>query len=251
MSRRRLSTLRCEAGAVAARGAVGALAALGVAIASCALPLPEKAEPPARFVIEAAVGPAAASPSTGEDTPRAAPGAGARGAADGPVLLIAPTVAGPAFDGARMLYVTRAYEVKSFAHSEWADAPARMLAPLIAQALEREGGFRTVQGPSGALATLRLDTELLALQQEFTQQPSRVRFALRAQLVDLASRRLVATYELEAVEDAPSDDPYGGVVAASRAVTRVLRDLAARAATTAADGDRAVSGDAPRSSGFR
>lgn len=195
-----------------ARALAGALCLL---LSGCALLAAGPAEPPSRFVLEAAFEPA---PEEGE--------------AAGVVLLVVPPLARPGFDGSRMIYVTRAYEVQSFARSEWVDAPARMLAPLLVQALERVGGFRVVQAPSAALATLRLDTEILALQQEFTASPSRVRLALRAQLVDAAARRVLATTELEAVEEAPSDDPYGGVVAANQALARVLRELAlwARAA---------------------
>ena len=182
--------------------------ALALLLSGCALLQPERVEPTSRFALEAAFEPA---PVTGTAAQ---------------VLLVAPPTARSGLDRAAMLYVTRPYEMQSFSRSEWVDAPARMLAPLLVDALERVGGFRVVQAPSGVTATLRLDTEIGALQQEFTTSPSRVRFALRAQLVEVAARRLVAARELEAVEEAPSDDPYGGVVAANRALARLLRELA-------------------------
>jgi cholesterol transport system auxiliary component len=101
-----------------------------------------------------------------------------------------------------------------------------MLAPLLVQSLEGGGRFRAVVvAPGGVAAGIRLDTEIESLVQEFTVHPSRVRFAVRAQLVDPTARRVLATRAFEALEDAPSDDPYGGVVAANRAVARVLGDL--------------------------
>ena len=60
-----------------------------------------------------------------------------------------------------------------------------MLTPLLVRALEGSGRFQVVQAASGASASLRLETEIEALQQEFTVTPSRTRFALRAQLAGL------------------------------------------------------------------
>jgi cholesterol transport system auxiliary component len=153
---------------------------------------------------------------------------GRGGAINSPTLLVNAPRAHPGFEGPRMAYVRQAHEIEYFTRNQWVDSPARMLAPLLVQALERSGSFRAVvPAPSGALADVRLDTEIVRLQQEFAAKPpSRVRFTLRAQLLDLAARRALPAAELEAVEDARSDDPRGGAEAASRAVARVLRQLA-------------------------
>jgi cholesterol transport system auxiliary component len=99
------------------------------------------------------------------------------------------------------------------------------MAPLIAEAIEQRGGVRAVaQAP--ALADLRLDIELVRLLHDFTARPSRVRLTVRAQLVDAASRRIVATREFDEVEEAVTEDAYGGVVAASHALGRLLERLA-------------------------
>lgn len=161
------------------------------------------------------------------------PEAAAAGSLEAIAVLVAPPVARPGFDGRRMAYVRRPFELRYFARHQWVEPPARLLEPLVAQALEREGRFRAVS--SGALVdpTLRLETEIVALQQEFDAEPSRVRFVLAARLVDRVAARLVASTELEALEPAESDDPYGGVVAANRAVGRVLEALAAWCAAQA------------------
>jgi len=140
-------------------------------------------------------------------------------------IAVAPPVARPGFDGPRMAYVTRPYEIQFFARHQWVDPPARMLAPLLAEALERAGRFHATQAGESIVPALRLETEIVALQQEFTARPSQVRFTLRAWLVDLPQGRVLATSTFEAVETATSDDPYGGVVAANRAVARVLAEL--------------------------
>jgi cholesterol transport system auxiliary component len=102
-----------------------------------------------------------------------------------------------------------------------------MLAPLLVQALEQAGGFRAVvQAPNAVPADLRLDTELVRLQQNFATRPPQVELALRAQLVDVRSRRVLATAEFEEIEPATREDAYGGVVAANRALQRILVRLA-------------------------
>ena len=147
--------------------------------------------------------------------------------AAGPTLVVTPPHAAAGFDSRRMIYLRQADKPEYFAHNEWVDTPARMLAPLIVAAVEGRGAYRAVVGtPSPASGELRLDTEILRLQQDFTASPSRVRFTLRATLVESATRRVVATREFDAVVPAPSEDPHGGVVAAGGAVKKVLHDLA-------------------------
>ena len=102
-----------------------------------------------------------------------------------------------------------------------------MLAPLIVKAVEGSGAFRAVvQTPSVATGDIRLDTEILRLQHEFLSTPSRVRFTLRAYLVDSRTRRVIATREFDTAIPAASEDPYGGVAAANRAVQTALDNLA-------------------------
>jgi cholesterol transport system auxiliary component len=139
------------------------------------------------------------------------------------VLAVSMPQARPGFDTAQMAYERRAHEIEYFTRNRWADAPARMLAPLLVQALEQSGSVRgVVQAAGGAAADLRLDVEIVKLIQDFSTKPSRVRFTLRAQLIDIRTRRVLATREFDENEDAPGDDPYGGVIAANRALERLL-----------------------------
>jgi cholesterol transport system auxiliary component len=158
----------------------------------------------------------------------------ARAPATALTLVVSPPHAAAGFDSQRMMYVRQASRLEYYAHNEWIDTPARMLAPLIVAAAEQSGAFRAVvQTPSIAAGDIRLDTEVMRLQHEFLSTPSRVRFTLRAYLVDNATRRVLASHEFEAVADAPSDDPSGGVMAAHEAVRSVLEKLAAFCAETA------------------
>ena len=150
------------------------------------------------------------------------------------ILIINPPHAAAGFDGQRIIYVREPHRLDYFAYSEWVDPPARMLGPLLVARIESSGAFRAVVlTPSAATGDWRLDTEIIRLQHEFQTQPSRVRFTLRATLVEDKTRRVLAWREFEAVAPASSDDPYGGVVAANRAVQSVLEELSAFCAEVA------------------
>lgn len=144
-----------------------------------------------------------------------------------PTLIVIPPHAASGFDSQRIIYVREDHKLEYFSHSEWVDTPARMLAPLIVAAVHASGAFKAVvPTPSAAAGDLRLDTEIVRLQQEFGSAPSRVRFTLRAYLVDNLTRQVLARREFDETVSASSDDPRGGVVAANRAVQIVLEQLA-------------------------
>jgi len=143
------------------------------------------------------------------------------------VLAVSMPRALAGFDTTQMAYVQQPHELNYFATSRWAETPARMLGPLIAHSLEQTENFRAVVQASGAIpADVRLDTELVRLQQDFKTRPSRVQLTLRAQLIDVRGERLLAARQFDEVENAASDDAYGGVTAANRLVQRVLGELA-------------------------
>lgn len=144
-----------------------------------------------------------------------------------PTLIVNPPHAASGFDSQRIIYVREAHKLEYFARNEWIDTPARMLAPLIVDAVEKSGTFRAVvTTPSAATGDLRLDTEVMRLQQDFASQPSQVRFTLRAYIVDNTTRRVLARREFDESIAAASEDAHGGVVAANRAVQAVLEQLA-------------------------
>jgi cholesterol transport system auxiliary component len=143
------------------------------------------------------------------------------------VIEVAPPRAWPGFDTTRMAYVQGPYELGYFATNRWVDTPSRMLAPLLVHALEQTGGFRAVvQMPSNVPATYRLDTEVVRLLQDFSARPSSTQIAVRVQLTDVRTRRVVATRVFDDAEDAPSENAAGGVAAGNVALHRVLQRIA-------------------------
>ena len=187
----------------------------------CSSLLPKPAPLPSVYLIDGAPGAVVAKAAA--QATAAAPGP----AASAPTLLVSTPRASSGLDSRRILYQREPHRLDHFAHSDWADTPARMLAPLIVAALEQSGSFHAVVVTPGTTeAGLRLDTEILRLQQQFDSTPSEVRFTLRAHLVDSRSRRVLAWREFDSRIAAPSDDPRGGVAAANTAVQLVLQQLA-------------------------
>ena len=196
-------------------------ASLGLlALCACSVLRPSAAPQPAFYSLDTtAAGPSRAAPA-------APPGA--------PTLVISPPRASAGFDSQRIIYLREPHKIEYFANSEWVDPPARMLGQLLVNALEGSGAFRAVLlSPGSASADLRLDTQIIRLQQEFQTKPSRTRFTLRAYLVDDKARRVLAWREYDSDVAAASDDPYGGVLAANQAVQAVLDQLAAFCADAA------------------
>lgn len=143
------------------------------------------------------------------------------------VLAISMPRARPGFDTSQMAYLRKAHELNYFVTNRWADTPARMLDSLLVQALEQTTSFRAVvQAPSSVPANIRLDTELIRIQQNFETQPSKLQLTIRAQLIDVANKRVLAVKVFDDTENATSEDAYGGVMAANLALQRVLDQLA-------------------------
>ena len=139
------------------------------------------------------------------------------------VLLVGVPQAAAGFEQPRMAYLERPSEVNYYATHFWVDAPSRMLAPLLIRALEQSGYWRVVVPmPLALRADHQFDVSGLVVQQEFLQKPSQSRVRLRAQLTDLKTQRVMGARSFDRLEPAPSEDAYGGVLAANRAMSAVL-----------------------------
>lgn len=126
-----------------------------------------------------------------------------------------------------MAYLLRPYEVSYYGYNQWADTPARMLQRIMVENFEKTGQWRAVlQTPGAVPAHYRLDFDNLVLEQQFFYNPSRVRLALRAQIVETKTQSILATRSFELFETAPTDDPYGGVIAANHATDKLIKEIA-------------------------
>lgn len=145
-----------------------------------------------------------------------------------PSVLVSPVRAAPGLESARMAYQREANRLDYYARNRWVESPAAMLQPLLVRALEAQGAFAAVvQGPAAVQAQRRVDVDLSQFVHDFTQVPSRMRVSLRAQVVDLATQKVLATRVFEAQVTSGTEDARGGVDAANRALAELLPQLAA------------------------
>jgi cholesterol transport system auxiliary component len=158
-------------------------------------------------------------------------------AADAPVLQLSAPHAAAGYGNSAMLYMAEPHKLARFSRHRWADAPARMLEPLLLRALQHSGLFSAVAAPGAAVqAGLRLDTELLQLQMNTEGGRHLVQLALRAALIDQRSGRQLAVREFHIEEPAATATPAAGVAAANRAVAKLLAELTAFLASQLAHG---------------
>jgi cholesterol transport system auxiliary component len=144
----------------------------------------------------------------------------------GRVLLVEVPHAAPGYDSARMVYVRHLLTQEVYANSVWTDTPARMLAPLLVAHLQQSGQFNAVVlAPSTAKASLRLETTILQLSQDFLQVPSTIRLRLHVTLMDNTTREVLAWCTMNLLQNANSEDAYGGAQAAQTAVQAGLRQV--------------------------
>ncbi len=143
-----------------------------------------------------------------------------------PSIRLSAISAAAGFDGPQIIYVRTPYRLEHYAYHRWVDTPARMLEPLLMRMLEGSGLFSAVVGPDTAVrANLRLDAELLHLQQVFKSDDSKsseVQLALSVSLVDIAQARLIGSRTFSITEPVTDPTPYGSVQAANRATARLL-----------------------------
>lgn len=142
-------------------------------------------------------------------------------------IMVAVPDSTPVYNTTQMAYSTCPYQVNYYVNNRWADTPAQMLQPLMVKTLMQTHHFHAVVTPPfiGRYDYL-LNTEVLQLQQNFTQCPAVLQFVIRAQMVRMSTGQVTATREFTAYEPMPERSPYGGAIAANRALSQILYELA-------------------------
>ncbi len=141
-------------------------------------------------------------------------------------LLVTVPKAAPGFDSNRIAYTKEPLKLDYYSNNVWSDTPAKMLLPVLVRAFEGTGAFKAVVSPPApALANLRVDVDVIRLQQEFNGPPSQVRFTARIKIVDMKSGHVLGTQVFEALEPASSEDAYGAARAANGAVQKALGEM--------------------------
>ncbi len=134
------------------------------------------------------------------------------------------------FDTSAIAYRQSPYRLDYYTQSRWVDPPATMLGERITHALEQSGAYRIVLSPGAALPSdLRLAVELVALEQIFSDSTttppsgaSKVRLALRMQLIDNKNIKVLASGRVDVEQPSPSADAAGAVAAANQALREAM-----------------------------
>jgi cholesterol transport system auxiliary component len=141
------------------------------------------------------------------------------------LVLIPETM--PAYATMQMAYSTQAYQIAYFSKSEWAETPSQMIQPLIVKMLRNTHYFSEVLSPPDfGRHTFALRIEILELKQDFTSEPATLHLEMRFYLSRETTNQIVASKELSVREPMPERNPYAGVVAANKAMAKLLRELA-------------------------
>ena len=144
----------------------------------------------------------------------------------GKILLVTVSKEAAGFDSNRIAYTREPPKLDYYKDSVWSDTPAKMLLPILVRAFESTGVFKAVVSPpSPVLADVRVDVDVIRLQQEFMTMPSRVRLITRIKVVEMKSGHVLETRLFEALEPASSENAAGAARAANAAVQKVLGEM--------------------------
>ena len=133
-------------------------------------------------------------------------------------ILVSPTEALSGNQTEQMHYIKKPFELEAFVHNAWISSPANMIYPLITQSLQNTGYFAAVvSGPYVDRADYRLDTQVIALHQNFLVKPSVVEFVVKVMLSHIADNRVISSRVISERISCTTDTPYGGVLAANKA----------------------------------
>lgn len=144
-----------------------------------------------------------------------------------PTILVTQPRANAIYSNPRMIYSPGCYQIQYFTQNRWADTPPHMLHLLLIKLLQNTGYFQAIINTRGATHyDWIINTQLLSFQQEFLNKPSQFRIAVRVQLINAHSNRIIATKEFMVVKPAPIDNPHGGAIAANIATKKILHEIA-------------------------
>ena len=194
--------------------------ALGLGLAGCALPVPDKPQRPALY--DLGLAPSVSPPAAG--TAEVATAARAREA-----IALAPFSVTDTLAGTAMIYrldYQDPQQPRPYALSRWTEPPARLLEQRLRTALAAE---RPVVPPATGLARTELRVELLRFEQVFSSpEASTGHVQLRLSLIDTAAargERLIEQRSFDLSRPATSADAAGGVRALTAATDAAIADI--------------------------
>lgn len=143
-------------------------------------------------------------------------------------LMVLDTTATSFYDGENLVYSSAPGTRSQYQYARWAERPGKRFSDLLRARLEAQSGFASVTVAGGPVrGELLLDTELSEFYHEAETSPGSVRVLLRAELIDLKTRKLLSRKWFERRVPAASYDAAGAAQGFNQASSGILDDLLA------------------------
>lgn len=143
-------------------------------------------------------------------------------------LLVTQPSADPGYQSEEIVYVNKEFQLNHYSKNVWVAPPSQLLLPLLVESLRNTNYFHAVVSPPYVGDTdLRLETQLLKLQQEFFSKRSHVRLSLQVNLINNHTNKIISTRTFNSIMEARTMGPYGGVVAANQATEALMQQITA------------------------
>lgn len=141
-------------------------------------------------------------------------------------ILVTQANANPGYQSEEIIYVNKPYQINNFGKNVWVAAPSQLLLSLIVDSLRNSNFFHAVVSPPFTGSTdVRLESQLITLQQEFFARKSQVRLVMQLTLVNNNDNKIIASQRFSTVAVSATLDPYGGVVAANKATQSLMPQI--------------------------
>ena len=133
-------------------------------------------------------------------------------------ILISQPEAMAGYQTEQMMYVQKPYQLSAFSENAWVGTPANMLYPLLIQSVQKSHLFKAVaSSPFADKVDYRLDTQILAMEQNFLVKPSVFIMSIKSVLTRVKDNQVLGSRIISARVSCHMDTPYGGVIAANKA----------------------------------
>ncbi|MFZ4076357.1 MAG: ABC-type transport auxiliary lipoprotein family protein [Legionellaceae bacterium] len=141
-------------------------------------------------------------------------------------ILISQPDAMAGYQTEQMVYVDKPFAFNTFVESTWISSPANMLYPLLVQSFQQDKTFSAViSSPYNDKVDYRLDTQILALRQNFLVKPSVLELSVKIVLTRIEDSQVLGSQLIQERIPCGSDTPYGGVVAANKATQLLIQKI--------------------------
>lgn len=141
-------------------------------------------------------------------------------------IWVTPPEAAAGYQTEQMQYINKPYQLEAFVKNSWTSPPADMIYPLMVQSLQGTGYFHAVMSSAYSQgADYRVDTQVLSLNQNFLRKPSFIELSVKVVLTRVENNKVLASRIFTQKVPCPSDNPYGGVVAANAATRQFTAEM--------------------------